>query len=72
MMKPWMKDVFVRAEKKSLEQQSDKRDIDTSYAMGKSIFMSLPAVLVLLVFLSVAYMFLKRRNFIRKSHKRKK
>jgi len=71
MMKPWMNDVFVRAEKKSLEQQSDKRDIDTSYAMGKSIFMSLPAVLVLLGFLSVAYMFLKRRNFIRKFHKRK-
>lgn len=75
MTQPWMKDVFVRAEKKSLEQSSyDKRDIDTSYTptshhrpiMGK------PATLILLGFvLSVAYLILKRRNAIRTSHKRK-
>ena len=80
MVHPWMKDVFARAEAKSLEHSDETRDIDILSStpttqghplMGKSIFLSATLILLGFIVLRVSYLFLKHRNFIRRSHKRK-
>lgn len=73
MMRPWMKDVFVRAEKKRFEQ----RDADElakpqhRIRVGKSIFLSASSILLGIVALSAAYFYLKSWNCKRTSGKRK-
>eukprot|EP00984_Skeletonema_dohrnii_P008748 scaffold3266_cov109-Skeletonema_dohrnii-CCMP3373.AAC.5 len=74
MMQPWMEDVFGRAEKKRLEQRDDSDSSATSYhrlRAGNSIFLSASLILLGSIALSAACLFLKQRNFMRISRKRK-
>eukprot|EP00985_Skeletonema_marinoi_P003438 scaffold1483_cov145-Skeletonema_marinoi.AAC.3 len=74
MMHPWMEDVFGRAEKKRLEQRDDSESSETSnhrLRAGNSIFLSASLILLGSIVLSAACLFLKRRNFMRISRKRK-
>ncbi len=72
MMQPWMEDVFVRAEKKQLDHEdAPVSRPNQRVRVGKSIFMSASLILLGLIALRAAYVFLKRRNRMKKSSKRK-
>ena len=81
MMQPWMQNVFVQAESTKIFEQGDgKKSTNKSYVptatkhrnrMGKSVFLSATSVLFGFIVLSAVYLFLKRRNFIKSSTKRK-
>jgi poly(3-hydroxybutyrate) depolymerase len=79
MMQPWMQNVFVQAElTKKIEPSDNKKSTNKSYApiatnhrtiTGRLVFLS--ATSVLFGFVAIVYLFLRRRNFIKSSTKRK-
>lgn len=73
MMRPWMKDVFVRAEKKTFEQRDADELVKPHHRIrvGKSIFLSASSILLGIIALSVVYFYLKRLNCKRSAGKRK-
>ena len=66
-MQPWMEDVFVRAEKKQLDHEDAQARPNQRIRVGKSVFL----ILLGFIALRVAYLFIKRRNLIKRSSKRK-
>lgn len=81
MMQPWMDKVFVQAEStKVFEEGDNKKSTNKSYVpiatnnrnrTGKSVFLSATSVLFGFITFYTVYLFLKRRNFIKSSTKRK-
>jgi len=73
MMRPWMEDVFVRAEKRRFEQRDADELIKPHHRtrVGKSIFLTASSILLGFIALSAAYCYSKRWHFMRSSGKRK-